>query len=43
MGEKARKKVLKEYDWKHVNPKYHAILDEIREEQGYKPLKERVL
>ena len=43
LGEKARKKVLAEYDWKHVHPKYYAILDEVREEQGYKPLKERVL
>lgn len=41
LGKKARTKALKQYDWKHVHPKYFEILEEIRDEQSYKPLKER--
>jgi glycosyltransferase involved in cell wall biosynthesis len=43
LGKKARQKVLKDYDWKDVNPQYYKLLDEIRDEQSYKPLKERQL
>jgi glycosyltransferase involved in cell wall biosynthesis len=43
LGKKSRKKVLKEFDWKHIHPKYFEILDEVRDEQSYKPLKERML
>jgi glycosyltransferase involved in cell wall biosynthesis len=43
LGRKARKKAERVYDWRHVHPRYHAILDEVRELQSYKPLKERQL
>lgn len=43
LGKKARKKILTDYDWKHIHPKYFELLDEIRDEQSYKPLKERLL
>jgi starch synthase len=43
LGKAGRKRVEDHYDWKHVHPKYFDILEEIRDEQSYKPLKERML
>jgi len=40
-GKKGRKRTVEENDWKHIHPKYYEILEEAREEQSYKPLKER--
>ena len=41
LGMAGRKKAVAEFDWKHVHPKYFDILEEVRDEQSYKPLKER--
>lgn len=41
IGNKGRKRVLKEYQWNDVNRQYRALLDDIIEDMRYKPLEER--